>query len=126
MSAIRRIPWLTLAIGFAAAAVVAVIYRDYNFAVGLALGTLLGWLNFRLLRRGVAAVIASATTSPESSSRPRAPVVAAVFRYGLIGLSVYVIFEYLHVPLVSLAAGLCAAGVATIAASIWATLYPEE
>jgi hypothetical protein len=125
-STIRRIPWLTLAIGFAAAAVVALLSRNYNFAVGLALGTLLGWLNFRLLRRGVAAIIASATTSPEGSSRPRAPVVTAVFRYGLIGLSLYVIFEYLHVPLVSLVAGLCAAGVATIAASIWAILYPEE
>jgi len=125
MSTIRRIPWLTLAIGFTASAVMALVYRDYNFATGLALGTLLGWLNFRLLRRGVAAIVASAA-GPEGGSRPRAPVVAAVFRYGLIGLSLYVIFEYLHVPLLSLAAGICAAGVATIAASIWAILNPEE
>jgi hypothetical protein len=125
LSTIRRIPWLTLAIGSAAAAVAALVYHNYKFAAGLAFGTLLGWLNFRLLHRGVAAIVASAA-GLEQGSRPRAPVVAAVFRYGLIGLSLYVIFEYLHVPLVSLAAGLCAAGVATIAASIWAILYPEE
>ena len=125
MTTIRRIPWLTLAIGFTSAAVVALVYRNYNFATGLAFGTLLGWLNFWMLRRGVAAIVASAT-GPEGGNRPRAPVVAAVLRYGLIGLSLYVIFEYLHVPLVSLAAGLCAAGVATIAASIWAILNPEE
>jgi ATP synthase I chain len=125
MSTIRRIPWLTLAIGFTGAVVAALVYRNYNFATGLALGTLLGWFNFRLLRRGVAAIVASAA-APEGGSRPRAPVVAAVFRYGLIGLTLYVIFEYLHVPLVSLAAGLCAAGVATIAASVWAILNPED
>jgi hypothetical protein len=129
---IRVIPWLTLAIGFNAAVVSAILYRNRLFAEGLALGTLLGWLNFRLLRRAVAAMVASgsaaASTSeaPETAPGPRVPVVAAVFRYALMGLSLYVIFEYLHVPLVSLAAGLCAAGVATIAASIWAILNPEE
>src|SRR5882724_6245703 len=116
LSTIRRIPWLTLVIGLTAAAATAVICRNYDFAMGLVLGTLLGWLNFSLLRRGVAAIVASAT--PASAARPRAPVVTAAFRYGLIGLSLYVIFEYLHVPLVSLALGLCAAGVAIIAASI--------
>ena len=129
---IRLIPWLTLAIGFSAAAATVILYRNRVFAEGLALGTLLGWLNFRLLRRGVAAIVASgslaAATSegPETAPRPRVPVVAAVFRYALMGLSLYVIFEYLHVPLVSLAVGLCAAGVATIVASIWAILNPEE
>jgi hypothetical protein len=54
------------------------------------------------------------------------PVLGAILRYGLIGLSVYVSFEYLHVPLVGLMTGLCAFGLATIAASIWATLNPEE
>jgi hypothetical protein len=129
---IRLIPWLTLAIGFSAAAATVILYRNRVFAEGLALGTLLGWLNFRLLRRGVAAIVASglltAATSegPETAPRPRVPVVAAVFRYALMGLSLYVIFEYLHVPLVSLAVGLCAAGVATLVASIWAILNPEE
>ena len=130
---IRLIPWLTLAIGFNAAAVSAILYRNRLFAEGLALGTLLGWLNFQVLRRGVAAIVAtgsaaasSTSEAPETQPRPRVPVVAAVFRYALMGLSLYAIFECLHVPLVSLAAGLCAAGVDTIAASIWAILNPEE
>jgi small-conductance mechanosensitive channel len=92
------------------------------------MGTSLGWLNFRLLKKGAEAFVAAAATQ-ETSEKPRTPAstyLTAALRYGLIGLSVYVIFKYLHVPLVSLVVGLCALGVATIAASVWAILNPEE
>lgn len=124
-STVRRIGWLTLVIGFAAALGTQVVSRQWRWAVGLAIGTVLGWLNFRMLRRGAEILLRTGRT-PEPARKPRMPVLGAILRYGLIGLSVYVSFEYLHVPLVSLMTGLCAFGLATIAASIWATLNPEE
>ena len=123
----RRIAWLTLALGFAAAVGAEVISRQWRWAAGLAIGTCLSWLNFRLLRKGAEAFVAAAATQETREKRtPAATYLTAALRYGLIGLSVYVIFKYLHVPLVSLVAGLCALGVATIAASVWAILNPEE
>lgn len=121
----RRIPLLTLVIGFAAALGTEIVSRQWRWAAGLAIGTLLGWLNFRILRRGAEALL-NAARAQEAGKKPRMPVLAAVFRYGLIGLCVYVSFKYLHVPAASLVAGLCAFGVATIAASVWAILNPEE
>ena len=48
------------------------------------------------------------------------------FRYVLLGVCVYAIFSYLHVPLVSIGLGLCALGAATIAASVWEVLKPAS
>jgi ATP synthase I chain len=124
-STVQRIEWLTLAIGLAAALGTAVVTRQWRWVAGLTVGTLLGWVNFRLLRRG-AEVLLRVRLAGESGKKPRMPMLAAMVRYGLLGLGVYVSFKYLHVPLVSLMAGLCAFGVATIAASVWAILNPEE
>jgi small-conductance mechanosensitive channel len=78
------------------------------------------------------AVTGIAAESPEEGvreARPKAQVplgtyFMGLFRYGLIGLCVYVIFTYLHVPLGSLIVGLCALGAATIAASVYEILRP--
>jgi hypothetical protein len=124
-STVRRIAWLTPAIGFTAAVGVGLFGRRWEWAAGLAIGAILAWLNFRLLRRGAEAFVAAA----QSGAQDRKPVptyLGAVLRYGLIGLSVYAIFKYLHVPLASLVAGLCALGAATMAASVWALVNPEE
>jgi chromate transport protein ChrA len=64
----------------------------------------------------------SAAAAQSSIEKPRgsaATYLAAAFRYALIGLSVYAIFKYLHVPLVSIVLGLCALAAAIIAASVW-------
>jgi hypothetical protein len=124
-STVQRIEWLTLAIGFAAALGTETASRQWRSAAGLAVGTVLGWLNFRLLRRG-AEVLLQVRQAQEPGKKSRMPILGAMLRYSLIGLSVYVSFRYLHVPLASLMAGLCAFGVATIAASVWAILNPEE
>jgi hypothetical protein len=126
-STVRRIAWLTPTIGFTVASGAGIFARRWEWAAGIAIGTVLSWLNFRLLRRGVEAFVAAATVRGEQrSSKPVPTYVGAVFRYGLIGLSVYAIFKYLHVPLVSLIAGLCALGAAMMAASVWALVNPEE
>ena len=126
-STVRRIAWLTPMIGFTVACGVGIFARRWEWAAGLAIGTALAWLNFRLLRRGVEAFVAAATLRDDEQSRKPVPTyLGAMFRYGLIGLSVYAIFRYLHVPLASLVAGLCALGAATMAASVWALVNPEE
>ncbi len=126
-STVRRIAWLTPTFGFTTALGVGIFARRWEWAAGLAIGAILAWLNFRLLRRGVEAFVAAAALQGGAQARKPVPTyLGAVLRYGLIGLSVYAIFKYLHVPLASLVAGLCALGAATMAASVWALLNPEE
>jgi hypothetical protein len=123
----RRIGWLTLLFGFAAAAIVAALQRR-AWAAGLAIGTVLAWLNFRWLKRALNALVV-ASTAQQGREKPRVPLTtyfAALFRYGLLGLTVYVIFIYLHVPLGSMVLGLCALAAAAIAASVWEILRPVE
>jgi ATP synthase I chain len=123
----RRIGWLTLLFGFVATAVVAVL-RYKLWAAGLAVGTVLGWLNFRWLKRAVDALVA-VSTAQEGREKPKVPLttyLAALSRYGLLGLTVYVIFVFLHVPLGSMILGFCALAAATIAASVWEILRPVD
>ena len=121
----RRIAWLTLFFGFAAAAIT-VALRHKLWAAGLAIGTVLAWLNFRWLRRALDALVV-VSTAQEGHEKPKVPVttyLVALLRYGLLGLTVYVIFIYLHVPLGSMILGLCALAAAAIAASVWEILRP--
>jgi hypothetical protein len=123
----RRISWLTLLIGFLAALSVALL-RNRLWGLGLGIGALLAWLNFRWLRRGLDALVVAATAQA-GKDKPVVPLLSyftMVFRYGLIALAVYVIFIYLRVPLVSMVVGLCALGAAAIAASVYEIWHPAE
>ena len=123
----RRISTLTLVLGLAAAGLEA-YYRGRLWGVGLAVGTSLAWLNFRWLRRGLDALV-TASTAQSGREKPQVPLSSyflALFRYALIGLIVYVIFMYLHVPLLSMLVGLCALGAAAILASVYEILRPVE
>jgi small-conductance mechanosensitive channel len=123
----QRIAWLTLLFGFAAAAILALEHQR-PWATGLAIGTVLAWLNFRLLKRGLDALVlaSEAQQGPEKPHVPLATYFTAMLRYGLLALAVYVIFKYLHVPLGSMVVGLCALAAATIAASVWEILRPVD
>jgi hypothetical protein len=123
----RRIAWLTLVLGGATAIIMAIL-RHPAWAEGLAIGTVLAWLNFRWLKRGLDALV-EVSTAQEGLAKPRIPVgtwFRLTFRYGLIAFCVYVIFEYLKVPLASMVVGLCALGAATMAASVYEILRPTE
>lgn len=123
----RRISWLTLLIGLVAGLLVALL-RDPLWGAGLGIGAALAWLNFRWLRRGLDTLVVASTAQAgkEKSAVPVLSYFGMVFRYGLIALAVYVIFECLRVPLVSMVVGLCALGAATIVASVYEILHPAE
>jgi len=123
----HRIAWLTLLLGLTAA-LAAVLVRRWAWAGGLAIGTALAWLNFRWLRRGLDGLV-TASIAQSGAEKPRVPTLTyalMILRYGLIALAVYVIFEVLKVPLLSMVLGLCALGAATIAASVYEILRPVE
>jgi uncharacterized membrane protein YvlD (DUF360 family) len=121
----RRIAWLIPVIGLAAAAIAALDHRR-DWAVGIAAGSALAWLNFRWLAQGLDALVIDSTVQA-SLQKPQVPIVTyflAAFRYALIALCVYGIFKFLSIPLVSLLLGLCSLGAATIAASIYEIAKP--
>jgi len=123
----RRVGWLTLLFGFAAAAIAAVLHHSL-WAAGLAIGSVLAWLNFRWLRRALDALVV-VSTAQEGREKPKVPVttyLAALCRYGLLGFAVYVIFVSLHVPLGSMILGFCALAAAAIVASVWEILRPAD
>jgi ATP synthase I chain len=120
---VRRITYLIPSFGISAGLLAGLLHR-WDWASGLVLGSCLAWFNFRWLKRGLQAFTSSAAAHA-GGLKPRVPVttyLAAAFRYILIGLTVYVIFNFLHVPLVSIVLGLCAFAAATIAASVWEIL----
>ena len=135
---LRRIAGLTLGFGFVAAALAVAMQRP-DWGKGLAGGALLGWLNFRWLSRGIRAMMLRASSqsgiaadSSEASVTPNKSMGSPVgtyfvllFRYALVAAGVYVIFVYLHVPLISIGLGLCAFVAAIMAASVWEVLKPE-
>lgn len=120
---VRRIAYLIPGFG-CAGGFLAVLFHRLDWAEGLIAGSGLAWLNFRWLKGGVKAFTSGpAGRSPAGKSRGQAAAfLAAVFRYFLIGAAVYVIFNFLHVPLVSIALGLCSFVAATIVASVWEIL----
>ena len=123
----RRIAWLALAFG-ATAGAAAAFAGSRLWAAGLLIGAVLAWLNFRWLRRGLDALVA-ASAAQAGAEKPRVPIgayFAAVFRYGLIALLVYVIFKILKVPLVSMVVGMCALAAAAIAASVYELWHSER
>ncbi len=117
----------TLAIGVVAAVPVGWIY-GLAWGGGILAGAVLAWLNFRWLKQGLDALMAAATAQAEQR-KARVPVgtyFKAAFRYGLIGLAVYVIFKYLNVPVLSMILGMCALGAATLGVSVYEILGPQE
>ncbi len=123
----RRISWLTLVFG-GLAGLGGGLLRGRVWGVGLVIGAVLAYFNFRWLRRGLDGLV-EASTAQAGRKKPQVPLGSyslALLRYGLIGLTVYVIFEYLHVPLASMIVGLCALGAAAIVASVYEILHPVE
>jgi hypothetical protein len=114
-----RISLLTLLLGVLAGLPVA-YFRGWRSGLGIFIGAILAWVNFRWLKQGVDALVSSATAQADQP-KAKVPILTyfkAMSRYGLIALCVYVIFRYLNVPVLSMIFGLCALGAATMAVSV--------
>ena len=122
-----RISFLTLLLGVLAGLPVG-YFRGWRWGLGIFIGAILAWINFRWLKQGVDA-LASAATEQADQPKTKVPILTyfkAMFRYGLIALCVYVIFKYLNVPVLSMIFGLCALGAATIAVSVHEVLRSPD
>jgi ATP synthase I chain len=115
-----RLGWLTLAVGLAAATVVALCGRP-RVGAGVAIGTLLAWLNYRWLKLGVDALVVSPTAGdgPASPSVPAGTYLKFAGRYLLIGLAVYASVSVLKIPLLGMICGLLALGAAAFIEGIY-------
>jgi hypothetical protein len=116
----RRIAGMTLAIGLAAAAVIAIAgYRKWG--LGIAVGAALAWVNFRWFEQGVNAVVRVAQAQA-GAPKPRISMwvwVKMFARYGVVGVLLYTTWALWKVPVVAILAGLCALGAAVMAESIY-------
>ena len=124
---VRRIIYLIPVFGVAAGLVATLLHR-LDWAEGLTFGSGLAWLNFWWMKRGVEAFTlkSGGQAAKEKRRGPGVTYLAVALRYVLIGFALYGIFEYLHVPLLSIVIGLCAFAAATITASVWEILQSIE
>src|ERR1700674_1210199 len=115
----RRIARLTLVLG-GIASVGACFLFSLRVGAGILIGALLAWINFRWLKSALDTVTRAATAQAEFS-KVRVPIgslFGLIGRYFLIAVSVYVIFIFFAIPILSMLVGLCALGVSTIWASL--------
>ena len=116
----RRIARLTLVLGATAAAGASLLF-SIRVGAGVLIGALLAWVNFRWLKSALDDVTRAATAQAESSKAriPIGSLFGLIGRYFLIAVSVYVIFIFFRIPILSMLVGLCALGAATIGASLY-------
>ncbi|HXW55119.1 MAG TPA: ATP synthase subunit I [Candidatus Cybelea sp.] len=109
----RRIEWLTIAVGAAGAASAAIFWRPLA-GTGVAIGTLLSWINFRWMKQGIGG-LTHLSAAQQASERPRVPkstYLKFIGRYALLIVVAYVILRGFG----SMAAGLLAGLFSVVAA----------
>ena len=116
----RRIAWLTLLLGFLSSLVV-VFTKSPRAGLGIAVGTILAWLNFRWLDQTLAALVSVAHAG---AGMPQTRVPTGVYwkfagRYLLMGFGIYVTVHYFAVPALSVILGLLALGAGAIVGSLY-------
>jgi hypothetical protein len=118
-----RVERLTLLLG-AAGAVWAGWQWGWGGAAGMALGSVLSWINFRWLKGGVRAFSAAATVQPGAPA-PRVPIGAYakfIGRFALLAGAVYVILTRLPLRPVPVFAGLFACAAAVVVTVLYQLL----
>jgi hypothetical protein len=123
----RRLQWLTLALGLAAA-FATVLFKSSRAACGVALGALLAWLNYRWLDQALGSLVTVAAAH-EGSAQAHVP--ARVYwkfagRYVLIGVAVYVSVHYFAVPVLAVIAGLLALGAGAMVEGLYEVFSGSE
>ena len=110
----RRIEWLTLGLGAAAAVVVAVRW-GWRAALGLAVGAALAWLNYRWLKQGVGALV-QLSVAQADAPKVRIPRRVYLKSFGRIALLIAVVYAILSRSLLPGAAVL--AGLFSLVAAV--------
>ena len=123
----RRIEWLTLVLGAAAAAAAAIAWGG-RVAAGVGAGALLAWVNYRWLKQGIDALAKLAVAQADT---PRVRIPKKVYlkflgRYALILAVVYVIFARSLLPGVAVLAGLFALAAAVVAEMLYELLRSTQ
>jgi small-conductance mechanosensitive channel len=116
----RRIAVLTLGIGVITALIVAAA-ATWRWGAGILLGAALAWVNFRWLEQGLEA-ISRLARAQSGAPKPRISLwvwIKVFSRYGLIAILLYTAWGFLHIPVVSMLAGLCALGAAVMVEGIY-------
>ena len=116
----RRVQYLTVILGFAAAIAIG-LAKSRPAGYGIALGSLLAWLNFRWLEQGLSSFVRG-SASQEGLPKPQVPISTyAKFggRYALIGLALYGMVTFLAVPALWLIVGLLALGLAVTVEALY-------
>lgn len=105
----RRIEYLTIGVGAAAALLAAFLWSP-KAGASLAGGALLSWLNFRWMKQGVGALVplATAQAGAEKVRIPKKVYFKFLGRYALLLVAAYVILSRLKLPASFLIAGLFA------------------
>lgn len=120
---LRRIEWLTLAVGGLGAAWAGWRW-GWRGSLGLAVGVALSWINFRWLKGSVQA-FGKAATAQAGSQQVRVPVSAYFKFFGrfalLLGI-LYVILTRSWLPVIPALAGIFAAPAAVVLALVYELL----
>lgn len=119
----RRIEYLTIGIG-AAAALGALAIWGIRASAGIAIGALLSWLNFRWMKQGIGALarVAAAQADAEKAHIPKSAYAKFLARYVLLIIVAYVILRGFRSMGLALLAGLFA-GVAAVLAELIFQLF---
>ncbi len=123
----RRIEYLTLALGAAAALVTAVRWGR-RAALGFAIGSGLAWVNYRWLKQGVdvLAQLASAQADAEKVRIPKSVYLKFFGRFALLLGIAYVILSHSLLPAASILAGLFALIVAVLVELLYELVRGER
>jgi ATP synthase I chain len=116
----QRIAALTLAFG-ATAAIIVALTVTWRWGIGILVGAALAWINFLWLEQGLGA-ISKLAQAQRGAPKPRISLwvwIKVFSRYGLIGILLYTAWVLVHIPVVSMLAGLCALGAAVMAEGIY-------
>jgi ATP synthase I chain len=119
-AALRRIEWLTLALGGIGAAWAGWRWGGWGSA-GLALGAAISWVNFRWLKGSVQA-FGRAATAQAGSAQVRVPVSAYIkffARFTLLLGILYIILTRSWLPVIPVLAGLFASAAAVVLALVY-------
>jgi hypothetical protein len=115
-----RLQRLIFVLGIVASALAAFLV-SWRAGAGIAIGTVLAWLNYRWMDRGLGAIM-SAALAQQGIPQPRVPMrvyYGFAGRYALIAVLVYASVRFLNVPVLAVFVGLFSLGAAAMAESLY-------